>query len=158
MWERGVLDKGTREWEPEDLRLLEKMREAETRLRAFDVLRDKAGTLRGFAVHAPASGHQTLWLTKEGYAQYFFIKSQQARKYFEQKGTDAKWVFGVRDADGKKVFDVSGILTKAGDALFTRVLLSQPAEWRTPDGQARTNVRPKRTAARPPATPGQGTK
>ena len=148
MWERGVIDKGTHEWEPEDLRLLDKMHEAE-RLRAFDVLRDKAGTLRGFAVHAPGSAHQTLWLTKAGYNQYFFLKSQQARKFFEQKGTDAKWVFGVRDAKGKKIFDVSGMLTKNGDDLFTRILLGLPAEWRTPDGQTRSNVRPKRAAPAP---------
>lgn len=144
MTARGIIEKGGEGWEPEDRRLLDKVREAE-KLRAFDLLREKAGTLRGYAVNRKLpDGSRVLWLTKRGYQQYFFLKSQQARRYFEVKGTDAKWVFRVRSTEGKKLFDVSGMLTPAGDELYTRILLGLASEWLGGDGQPRSNRRPKK--------------
>ncbi|MBI4349045.1 MAG: hypothetical protein HY553_19560 [Elusimicrobia bacterium] len=158
MQERGIVDRAAREWEPEDMALLLRMQEAE-RLRAFDTLQQKAGTLRGYAVNKKLEdGTRVLWLTKRGFERYFFIKSQQARQYFEVKGTDAKWVFKVKTSKGKKVFDVSGMLTTEGDALHTRVILGLPAEWVTGDGVTRSNQRPKRPTPSPVLPPAPGVK
>lgn len=141
---RGLVDKGAAGWEPEEMKLLERLREAE-KLRAFDLLREKAGTLRGYAVNRKLDdGSRVLWLTKRGYERYFFLKSQQARRYFEVKGTDAKWVFRVRSMSGKKLFNVEGMLTPEGDEVYTRVLLGLQTEWLGGDGQVRSTGRPKK--------------
>jgi len=153
MQERGIVDKNVREWESEDMQLLLRIQEAE-RLRAFDLLQGKTGTLRGYAVNKRfPDGSRVLWLTKAGFERYFFIKSQQARQYFEVKGTDAKWVFKVKNVKGKKLFDVSGMLTPEGDALYTRVMLGMPTEWVGGDGVTRSNVRPKRPPLPPEPSP-----
>lgn len=155
MWERGVIVRGERQWEPEDMRLLERMREAE-QLKAFDLLRERAGTLRGLAVNRKLDdGRRALWLTRAGYERYRYLKSQQARRYFEQKGTDAKWVFKVRDMDGKKLFEATGMLSEAGDALYTRILLGLPADWLDANGEPRSSGRPKRPAPTPSPVPGR---
>ncbi|MBI5201468.1 MAG: hypothetical protein HY925_07790 [Elusimicrobia bacterium] len=151
--ERGIVDKNLREWEPGDMQLLLRIQEAE-RLRAFDMLQSRAGTLRGYAINKRLpDGTRVLWLTKAGFERYFFLKSQQARQYFEVKGTDAKWVYRMRNVKGKKLFDVSGMLTPEGDALYTRVLLGLPAEWVGGDGVTRSNVRPKKPSPAPSPAP-----
>ena len=60
---------------------------------AFAVIREHVGHLRGFVVIRREKGVRQPLLTKAGFLEYIFLKSQLARKFFEKRGTDAKFVF-----------------------------------------------------------------
>lgn len=126
------------------------MREAEAR-GAFALIREKLGTLRGFAVQSRGEdGSKRLWLTAEGYRRFYFLLAQEARTYFESRGAEAKVVFRLRSRAGRPLFDDQGMLTREGVAVYERARRGLPVFWRYPDGRLTGNVRPPREEA-PPA-------
>lgn len=145
---RRVIGAGQAEWNAEEYTLLLRVREAQS-LGAFDLLREKLATLKGFAVRSKPGGEGRLYLSVEGYRRWRFLKSQGARAYFESRGVAARDVFALRDMAGKTVFDESGQLTQEGDELYNRVQRKLPALWKLEDGALGGNVRPPRVALKP---------
>lgn len=140
---RRVVAKDRREWGPEDYTLLLRIREAQA-MGAFTLLRSKLGTLQGFALERDRTPGRipTLWLNREGYEKYVFLRSQDARAYFERKRAEAKFVFELKDLRGRLLFDRDGLLTEAGNSIYNRVQRGMPAFWRFPNGRVTGNVRP----------------
>ncbi|MBI3550231.1 MAG: hypothetical protein HY078_14425 [Elusimicrobia bacterium] len=140
MRERRIIDKGVETWTADDKDILERARLAEN-MGAFDFLREARGRrLRGLIVirKEPGEGRRPL-LTKAGFQEYIFIKSQKARTFFEKR-TDAKFVFGVTTMDGKKIFDNRGLLSADGDFLFNQILGGSIVKWKEPNGTERSNA------------------
>lgn len=138
-WQRGIISTDASSWSPEELALLERIRGAE-RLGALPLLRKKLGTLKPFTVVHKGRTR----LTKSGYDRYLFLKSQDAVRWFERKEVDAKWVYRLKDEKGKPLFDGNGLLTEAGDVLFTRVTHNLPTYWVLPSGEKMGNRPPRR--------------
>jgi len=147
LWVRHVTDRGAKTYESEDLALLERMRDAE-KLGAFDLLRDKLGGLGRYAVEHRVGSERVLWLTKEGFNRYVFLKSQTALKYFEKRGTPAKFIFQIRTMEGKRIFDPTGTLTPQGEALYNQILRRRVVQWHGANGDLMSNGR-----LPPPAAP-----
>lgn len=150
MRRRRVIKADQARWTPDDQTLLLRMREAE-KLGAFEVLRDRLAHLKTLAVEQPVQfGYKKLWLTKEGYVMFLFVKSQNARAYFESRGHEAKDVLlSVRNLREERLFDKGGTLTQAGDEVYNRVQRGLPAFWRGKDGRINGNVRPPKDGALP---------
>jgi len=158
MRRRRILAADATRWTPEQYAGLLRMREAEA-MGGFDLLRDKLGTLRGYATESPRrAGYRSLWLTDEGYQKFIFLLSQDALAYFQSRGAEAKFVFKLKGVNGRRLFDGgTGLLTQDGVELYHRVRRKLPAFWRYPDGAVNGNVRPPKelgrsaSAAFPPA-------
>lgn len=155
MWKRRILDTGTERWGAEDADWLDRIRAAE-RAGALELLRREMGSLRGYAVahDVPTPGRpfpkeRKLWLTKAGFQQYAFLRSQMARKYFEARGSDAKHVFRLKDVEGRPLFDARGELAPVGEALYGRILRGERVQWRNSAGEIETN-RPERPVSKAP--------
>ena len=135
MRRRGLLSPRMDRWTPQDQELLDRIREAEA-AGAFDILREEGGTLNSFAVEHKDESGKKLWLTKRGYFQYRFFKSQKARKYFEKEGrTEAKFIFMLRDMKGRRLFDPRGELTPSGHIIYDQILRGIEVEWRDSAGR-----------------------
>ncbi len=144
MWQRRILATDASQWSPEDMALLLRMRGAEAG-DALAVLRRKFHTLKGFTVvhKTPGSGRIQVRLTKEGFDRYLATKTQDALLYFESRDVGAKWAYQLTDLKGLPLFHRgSGLLTEAGDALYTKAAAGQPAWWRTPNGEVQGNRPP----------------
>jgi len=138
---RKIIDSEAVDWTPEQYTELLRMREAEA-MGAFDLIRSKLGTLRGFAAEHPADGYKKLWLTVAGYHRFIFFHSQDARAYFEKKGSPAKFTFQLRTLAGKRIFTDRGILTQEGIAVFGRIKRGLAVYWRHFDGRLNGTRRP----------------
>ncbi len=146
MWQRKVLSPESTQWSPEDMRLLLRVRRAESD-GAIEFLKSRVG-LAGYAVeHRPAGKPPKLRLTRPGLDRYWFLKTQEAIRFFEMREIDAKWIFGLQDLPGRALFTAGGLLTPEGEALYERARIGLPAHWRLPDGQVKGTTRP------PPNTP-----
>jgi hypothetical protein len=157
MRQRHIVPQDAVRWTPDQYAGLLRMREAEA-MGAFDLLRDKLGTLRGYAAESPRrQGYRSLWLTEEGYDKFIFLLSQDALAYFQSRGAEVKFVFKLKGVNGKRLFDGgTGLLTQDGVELYNRVRRKLPAFWRYPDGTVNGNVRPPKelgptAVALPPA-------
>jgi hypothetical protein len=148
MWQRGILGPDMNQWSPEDLALLLRMRRAEA-AGALGLLRRRFLTLQGLALRDHPAGESSarMRLTRAGYEKYIGIKSQEALRYFESKEVAAKWAYWLTGLDDRPLFDRStGLLTEAGEELYSAVLAKQPAFWRLRSGEVRGNrpLPPKR--------------
>ncbi|MCX5797020.1 MAG: hypothetical protein NTY77_16125 [Elusimicrobia bacterium] len=163
MWQRGILGTDMNQWSPEDLALLLRMRQAEA-AGALGLLRRHFLSLKDLILRDhPAGGSSTrLRLTRRGYERYIAIKSQESLQYFESKEVETKWAYWLADLDGRPLYDRgSGLLTEAGEELYSRALANRPTFWRLRTGEVRGNrpvppeLRPKPAppppAPRPPA-------
>lgn len=156
LWQRRIISSETDRYAPEDLALLERLRDAERAGAVAELRRTYAGNIKGlvasYKIPSVTGGRSTegLRLTREGFDKWLFLRSQKALEYFQSKDVDAKWAFSLTDLSGKKLFEQTGLLTPAGDALYSRVALGLSAEWRLPDGTVAGN-RPHRPE--PPAPP-----
>jgi len=149
MWQRGILTTDMGAWSPEDMAVLLRIRKAEE-AGAFGLLRRHFASQKGLVIRdrQPGSGTTRLRLTKAGFDRYLGLKSQEALQYFESREVATKWTYWLADLDGRPLFDrSSGLLTEAGDALYTRTLLGLPACWRTRSGQVMGNRPPAVCAA-----------
>ena len=163
MWQRGILGTDMNQWSPEDLALLLRMRQAEA-AGALALLRRHFLSLKGLVLRdRPAGGNSTrLRLSRLGYEKYLALKSQEALQYFESKEVETKWAYWLTDLDGRPLFDRgSGLLTEAGDELYSRARANRPTFWKLRTGEVRGNrpvppelrSRPTTTNAPPPAAP-----
>lgn len=144
MWQRGILATDASQWSPDDMALLLRLRSVEAG-DALAVLRRKFHTLKGFTVvhKTPGSNRIQVRLTKEGFERYLAAKTQDALLYFESRDVGAKWAYQLTDLKGLPLFQRgSGLLTEAGDALYTKAAAGQPAWWRTPAGEVQGNRPP----------------
>lgn len=146
MWQRRVLAPEARDYGPQDLELLARVRSAEA-AGALGYLRRRVGNLSGYAV---SRGAGPLRLTKEGWERFRLMRTQDALKYFEAKGVDAKWGFHLRDMKDRRLFDARGLLTPEGEELYTRALANLPVHWKTPNGEVFGNRPPPKAPAPPP--------
>lgn len=142
MWQRRILPPDNDQWSPEDMALLVRIRAAEA-AGALALLKRRLGTLKGFAApYRPVGTREAVWrLTKDGHEKYLFLRSQDALRYFEAKGVDAKWVFSLADMEGRKLFE-AGVLTGAGEAVYSRALAGLEARWKTASGEVMGNRPP----------------
>ncbi|MBI5239486.1 MAG: hypothetical protein HY926_03370 [Elusimicrobia bacterium] len=159
MWQRGILGTDMNQWSPLDMELLERMRRAEAS-GALGLLSRRFLSWKGLVLRdrPPGSTATRLRLTRLGFDRYLQIKSQESLAYFERREVETKWAYWLTDLEGRPLFDRgSGLLTEAGDALYSRALSSQPTFWRLRSGEVRGNrpVPPelRQTAAPPPAPP-----
>lgn len=158
LWQRRIISSETDRYAPEDLALLERLREAERAGALAELRRTYAGNVNGlvatYKIPSVTGGRSSegLRLTREGFDKWLFLRSQKALEYFQSKDVDAKWAFMLTDLSGKKLFEQTGLLTPAGDALYSRVALGLSAEWRLPDGTVAGN-RPHRPQPPAPAEP-----
>lgn len=163
LWQRGILGTDMNQWSPEDLALLQRMRRAEAS-GALDLLRKHFLSLKGLVLRdRPAGGSSIrLRLTRLGYEKQIAIKSQESLQYFESKEIPTKWAYWLTDLQGRPLYDRgNGLLTEAGEELYTRVLANRPTFWRLRTGVVRGNravppeLRPKPLppppAPKPPA-------
>ncbi len=144
MWQRGILAADTDNWAPGDKAVLERIRRAE-KTGAFDVLRRKYHTLRGFvSILTLPDGETTVTrLTREGYSRYLFLISQDAIRYFQEREVAAKWVYKLRDLKGRLLFNGgTGLLTEAGQRVYRRARLNLPVHWVTPKHAIMGNRKP----------------
>jgi hypothetical protein len=140
MWQRRLLPPDQSSWAPEDEALLNKIRAVEKDAIAY--LRRIPGGTRPWTAK-PRAGSDAGWkLTKEGYARYMFLLSQDAIVFFEGKGADAKWVFKLRDSDGKPLFDGTGLVTNEGARVYRLAKLNLEVYWSGPNGDAYGTRRP----------------
>jgi len=154
MRRRRVIRPDQGRWTPEEYTTLLRVREAE-KLGAFKVLRDRLATLKTLAVEQDDGGGKRLWLTREGYDMFLFVKAQNARAYFETRGHQAKDVLLIlSNLRGERLFDADGALTQAGDEIYNRVQRGIPAFWRGRDGRIDGNARPPRDGSLPPGETG----
>ncbi len=132
MWQRRILSTDAKRWSPEDLDLLQRMREAE-RYGAVALLRRRGG-LAGLAVSFKSSptAPATFKLTREGYERWLTLRSREAIDYFEQKGVLARWVFFLVDLDGRRLFDGGGRLTPKGEYVYDLASVNMPIWWKVP--------------------------
>jgi hypothetical protein len=160
MWQRGILGTDMDQWSPEDQALLQRMRQAEA-LGALGLLRRHFLSTNGLVLRdRPAGENATrLRLTRLGYEKYITIKSQEALQYFESKEIATKWAYWLTDLTGRPLFDRgSGLLTQAGEELYSQALANRPTFWKLRTGEVRGNrpvpleLRPKPAPA-PPAPP-----
>lgn len=174
MWQRGILGTDMNQWSPQDLGLLRRMRQAEA-AGALGLLRRHFLSWKGLVLRdrPPGASTSRLRLTQLGFEKYLELKSQEALIYFERKEVETKWAYFLTDLQGRALFDRgSGLLTEAGDELYSQALASRPTFWRLRTGEVRGNrpvppeLRPKpappaprpapaRPAAPPPAAPPQ---
>jgi hypothetical protein len=141
MWHRGLVSAERNSWSPQEMALLERMRQAEVR-GAVGLLRRHVTVWRGLVVRDQSAGSMQVHvrLTRRGFDQYLRLKSQEALDYFASKEIETKWAYGLTDQKGRALFDQEkGLLTDAGDELYSRVLLNQPVFWRTRDGSVMGN-------------------
>jgi hypothetical protein len=111
--------------------------------------------LKTLAVEQDDGGGKRLWLTREGYDMFLFVKAQNARAYFETRGHQAKDVLLIlSNLRGERLFDADGALTQAGDEIYNRVQRAIPAYWRGRDGRIDGNARPPRDGSLPPGETG----
>ena len=140
MWQRRLLPPDQDTWAPEDEALLKKIRAVEKD--ALVYLRRIPGGTRPWTAK-PRAGSDAGWrLTKEGYARYQFLLSQDAIVYFEKKGADAKWVFKLRDWDDKPLFDGAGLVTDEGARVYRLAKYNLEVFWKGPNGDAYGTRRP----------------
>ena len=154
MWQRGILGTDMNQCSPQDLELLRRMRQAEA-AGALGLLRRHFLSWKGLVLRdRPAGANATrLRLTRLGYAKYLELKSREALRYFELKEIETKWVYWLSDLEGRSLFDRgTGLLTEAGDELYSRALASQPTFWRLRTGEVRGN-RPVPPELRPRPLP-----
>jgi hypothetical protein len=146
MWQRRVLPPDAVRWSAEDAILLKRLRRADAEGAPEFLLRRLHG-LKGLAVkYRPAGGLGATWrLTKEGYERYQFLRAQDAVAYFDDQEVGAKSTFQLTDAEGRKLFEKNGLLTDAGDVVWSRIEAGLEAHWKTPAGEVLGNKR------RPPA-------
>ena len=140
MWQRRLLPPDQRDWSPQDLELLRKIRRAEND--ALELLKKRFGTNRRWTVPVRAGSLSTRRLTKEGYEKYLFALTQDALGYFESKGADAKWAFKLRDMDGRPLFDGRGLITDEGALVYKLARLNREVFWKSPDGDVSGTRRP----------------
>ncbi len=139
MWQRGLLSAQRNAWTSRDMALLERVRRAEAR-GAVGLLRRRLTILQGLVVRDRQTGQVRVRLTRRGFDQYLRLKSQEALDYFESKGVETKWAYWLTDQEGRALFDrENGLLTDAGDELYSRALLNQPVFWRTQEGSVMGN-------------------
>jgi hypothetical protein len=141
MWQRGILGSDMNQWSPEDLALLRRMRQAEA-AGALGLLRRHSLSSKGLVLRDhPAGGSSIrLRLTRLGYEKYISIKSQEALRYFESRDVATKWAYWLTDLDGRPLFDRgSGLLTEAGEDVYSRARSARPAFWRLRTGEVRGN-------------------
>ncbi len=141
LWQRGILGADMNQWSPENLALLLRMRQAEA-AGALGLLRRHFATSKGFMLRDHPAGQNStrLRLTRRGYERYITIKSQEALWYFESKEVETKWAYWLTDLDGRRLFDRgSGLLTQAGDELYSSVLANRPTFWKMRTGEVRGN-------------------
>ena len=144
MWQRRILTTDASQWSPDDMALLLRMRAAEAG-DALALLKRRYHTLKGFTVVHRAAGSDRLQvrLTKDGFERYLFTKTQDALDYFESRDIGAKWAYQLTDLKGVPLFQrSSGLLTEAGDALFSKAAAGEPAWWKTPAGEVQGNRPP----------------
>ena len=155
MWQRGILGTDMNQWSPLDLELLERMRRAEAS-GALGLLRRHFLSWKGLVLRdrPPGAAATRLRLTRQGFDKYLRIKSQEALAYFERKEVETKWAYWLTDLEGRPLFDRgTGLLTDAGDELYSNAVASRPVFWRLRSGEVRGN-RPVPPELRPrPAPP-----
>jgi hypothetical protein len=89
-----------------------------------------------------------------GYEKYLAVKSREAMTYFESKDVPTKWIYWLTTVDGEPLFErATGLLTKAGDELYSRALHNLPVFWKTRAGDIMGNRRPPVAPPRPIAAP-----
>lgn len=158
MWDRRILPPDANSWSPEDLELLQRVRRAES-AGALNVLRRRVGALGGLAAEYRPVGalSSSLRLTKEGYERYLSLRTQDALAYLEEKEIGAKVAFKLTDIDNQPLFDARGLLTEAGDRIFSRARAGLEAHWKMPNGAIMGNRRPPpQPAAAPEPAPAPG--
>ncbi len=141
MRRRRILAPAASAWTAEHYTDLLRAQEAEA-LGAISLLRSRLGSLRGLVIEEKrGNGYRELRLTGEGYRNFLFLLSQDARTYFESKGTEAKFVFDLQDLSGRKLFNGGGDLTQAGIGVYTRVKRGEAVFWKL-EGKLNGTVRP----------------
>ena len=142
LWQRRLLPPDQDAWAPQDYELLRKIRASEKEAIAY-LKRVPGGARPWTAKPRSGSGGETGWkLTKEGYARYLFLLSQDAIVYFEGKGADAKDVFKLRDWNDRPMFDGNGLVTDEGALVYRRAKLNLEVFWKDADGAAYGTRRP----------------
>jgi hypothetical protein len=142
------------QWSPEDMALLLRIRQAEAS-GALGLLRRHFLSSKGLVLrdHPAGKNSTRLRLTRLGYDKYISIKSQEALQYFEAKDVATKWAYWLTDIDGRPLFDRgSGLLTEAGDELYSRALDNRATFWKLRTGEVRGN-RPVPPELRPKPAP-----
>ena len=154
MWQRDILGTDMNQWSPQDMALLLRMRQAEA-AGALGLLRRHFLSWKGLVLRdrPPGSNSTRLRLTRLGFDKYLDLKSQEALRYFERKEIETKWAYWLTDLAGRSLFDRgTGLLTEAGDDLYSRTLANQPTFWKLRTGEVRGN-RPVPMELRPKAPP-----
>lgn len=156
MWQRRILAADANVWSPEDLRLLNRIREVEKD--ALALLRRKERSLARLVIapKAPGARQAIPRLSKEGYHRYIFLLSQDAVEFFGRKGVDAKFVFKLKDVKGLPLFEDGGRLTETGRRIYSRGRLGMAVQWLSPTGEVMgTRLKPMPAEPGPPgADPG----
>lgn len=152
MSQRKLIAPEAQAWSTEDSALLGRMRRAEA-AGAVAVMRRRVGGLQGLAVEHRAVGAvaSSLRLTKDGFARYLALRTQDALQYFESREIGAKLAFKLADVDGRPLFDGRGQLSEAGERVVDRARAGREAHWRLPSGEIAGNRRPP--APRPAPAP-----
>jgi len=139
MWQRGILATDMNAWSPQDLALLQRMRQAEA-AGAPGFLRRHLPSWQGLVLRDRTAGAARLRLTRLGFEKYLGIKSQEALQYFETKDIATKWAYWLTDIESRPLFDRdTGLLTAAGDALYSQARANQPVFWRLRTGAIQGN-------------------
>lgn len=139
MRDRRIVPSGANDWNDQDSSLLDHIHRAETS-GAIEMLRQKAGSLQGYAVPHRFGNYRGLWLTKAGYERYASIRAQGAIRYFEDQGTPFKFIFQLKNVEAKSLFDDKGLLTPAGDELYNQILAGKTVRWMDYSGQVTDNA------------------
>jgi hypothetical protein len=144
MWQRGILSPDANQWGPEDMALLQRIRQAEA-AGALALLRQRLLSLKAFTVRekSPGLAPPRIRLNRRGFDKYLMIRTQDALQYFEAKGVETKWAYGLTDLQGRSLFDRgSGMLSEAGEELYARVRQNAPVFWKTRAGDVMGNRPP----------------
>ncbi len=141
MWQRGLVAMDRNSWGSQDQVLLERIRRAEAQ-GAAEFVRRRVANSQGLVLRDRPSGSAPIRsrLTRRGFEQYLRLRTQEALDYFASKEIETKWAYGLTDRQGRALFDKDkGLLTDAGDELYSRALLNQPVFWKMQDGSLMGN-------------------